>query len=154
MWAALVLPLLVGACGDEDPLGPEEVEYHASLGVNLANMTRLPSGVYVQTVQPGPGSRSLQLGDSIHLAYTLWLPSGTKLQEGDFEIRVQGQNLIRGFRDGIIGMVKGEARLIVVPPDQGYGSSPPSGIPPDAVLVFRAELLDYPEDDDEIPPGS
>ena len=48
-----VLATLSG-CGD-DPLGPnpEDVTFDASLGIDLTKMTKLSSGVYVQTVTQG-----------------------------------------------------------------------------------------------------
>lgn len=138
--AAVLLPLLAGGCGGGGPLGPEDVEYHPSLGVDLDEMRRLPNGVYVQTLQVGLGSRTVVVGDRVRVRYTLWLPSGTEVDQGEFTAGTD--QLIPGFRSGILGMVVGEIRLIVVPPEEGYGASPPPGIPANAVLVFRAELLE------------
>ncbi len=50
--------------------------------------------------------------------------------------------VIAGFRDGIAGMREGGRRVLVVPPDMGYGShGAPPKIPANAVLVFEIELL-------------
>ena len=53
------------------------------------------------------------------------------------------QQVIPGFRDGIVGMRVGEEKTFTIPADQAYGANPPpgSGIPPDAALVFDVELL-------------
>ncbi|MGD2067487.1 MAG: FKBP-type peptidyl-prolyl cis-trans isomerase [Gemmatimonadota bacterium] len=139
---ALTLP--AWACGDDDPLGPEDVNYAPELGVDLSQMTRLPTGVYVQTLTVGLGSYAVQASDSVEIDYTLWLPDATVIQADEVGIHVT--RLIPGFRDGILDMVEQEVRLIVVPPERGYGSNPPtsSGIPPNSVLVFRVELLEVP----------
>ena len=52
------------------------------------------------------------------------------------------QQVIPGFRDGIAGMRVGESKALMVPPEDGYGASPPPGIPPNATLYFDVELLD------------
>ena len=143
---ALCLALTLGsaACGDDDPLGPEDVTFAAELGVDLDDMTRLSTGVYVQTRTVGFGSRTVLATDEVVVDYTLWLPDGTEIDDGDDTTFDLTGSLIAGFVDGLIGMVEGEVRLIVIPPERGYGETPPggSGIPENAVLVFEVELLD------------
>lgn len=151
--AAMALPLATAACEDEAPLGPEDIEFDASLGVDLDQMQKLPTGVYVQTLQPGLGSEMVEADDTISFDYKFWLPSGTLVQEDVVEA-LEVSRLIPGFQDGVIGMVEGEVRLMVIPPERGYGSNPPngSGIPPDAILVYRVELLEIVHG--EMPPPS
>ena len=140
--AALLLPLAATACGD-DPVGPtypEDVNFAASLGVDLEQMERLPSGVYIQTLQSGDGL-PVNSGE-VTIAYTLWLPDGTEIEDNpSFQFILGQTNLIPGFVDGITGMRVGERRLIVIPSELGYGSQGTSSIPPNSVLVFLVELL-------------
>jgi peptidylprolyl isomerase len=51
--------------------------------------------------------------------------------------------VIAGFRDGIAGMKVGGRRLIVIPADQAYGATPPSGttIQKNEPLVFVVDLV-------------
>src|SRR5262249_21921752 len=53
----------------------------------------------------------------------------------------QGQ-VIKGWDQGIPGMKVGGERLLVIPPDLGYGANPPegSGIAPDETLVFLIDV--------------
>jgi peptidylprolyl isomerase len=53
----------------------------------------------------------------------------------------QGQ-VIKGWDQGIPGMKVGGERLLVIPPNLGYGSTPPdgSGIAPDETLVFLIDV--------------
>jgi peptidylprolyl isomerase len=140
--AALLLLPFVAACGDDPvgPTGPEDVDFAASLGVDLSQMQELPSGVYIQTLQEGVG---LPVNNGpMTVAYTLWLPDGTEVDSSNsFEFELGVTSLIDGFVAGVSGMRVDEIRLIVVPSDQGYGSQGTSSVPPNSVLVFEVELL-------------
>lgn len=137
---AALLPAV--ACDDDvtGPQTPEDVTFDPSLGVNLAVMTRLPSGVYVQTLVAGDGVE-LQDGDVANVDYQLWLPSGATIDAGQgIDFTIAAGSVIEGFRLGVIGMRQGETRLIVIPSELAYGSSGVAGIPPNSVLVFRVVL--------------
>ncbi len=50
--------------------------------------------------------------------------------------------VIAGFRDGIAGMREGGRRVLVVPPDMGYGTrGAPPAIGPNETLVFVVDLV-------------
>jgi peptidylprolyl isomerase len=51
--------------------------------------------------------------------------------------------VIQGWRDGLVGMQEGGTRLLVIPPDQAYGEiSPSPDIAANDTLVFVVDLLD------------
>jgi len=141
-WAVLLAAL--AACGDDGPTGPqtaEDVTFHPSLEIDLAQMTRLPSGVYVQTVAPGQGAQ-LGLTHEATLDYELWLPNGRQLSFGRSEDEPVA-DFLSGFSQGIVGMQVGEARKIVVPSELGYGAAGFGSVPPHAVLVYHVSLLSF-----------
>lgn len=84
-----------------------------------------------------------QSTSTVTVAYEGRLEDGTVFDSSDratFEL----DGVIRGFRNGIIGMRVGETKTFSVPPEEGYGANPPSGsvIPPNATLIFDVTLLD------------
>jgi peptidylprolyl isomerase len=55
-------------------------------------------------------------------------------------LQLQDAGLIQGWVDGIPGMQPGGQRLLVIPPDLGYGATGRGTIAPDETLVFVVEL--------------
>ncbi|WP_030190788.1 FKBP-type peptidyl-prolyl cis-trans isomerase [Streptomyces violaceorubidus] len=53
------------------------------------------------------------------------------------------QQVVKGWAQGLTGRKVGSRVLIVIPPDLGYGDSPPegSGIEKDSTLVFSVDIL-------------
>ena len=141
-FAALALvAATVSACGD-DPIGPRtatDVTFDPSLGVDLAAMTEIDNGVYIQTLQEGDG---LTIFDgSVTVDYTLWLWNGDQVDAGTgFTFELDADQVIAGFNAGVKGMKVAETRLIVIPSEQGYGNQDRDRIPANSVLVFRVTL--------------
>ena len=143
LWVTL---LLVGAaaCGDDGtgPTDPEDVTFAPSLGIDLAQMTRLESGVYIQTVAEGNGTQQLIAVDWMTADYRLWIPDGTFIGGSPPPLNQPVGEFLSGFAQGVIGMRIGEVRKIVIPSELGYRDRPPdgSGIPVHSVLVFEVIL--------------
>ena len=145
--AALVALAAVGlaGCGDNPFQVIEETEFAASLGIDLATMEQLPSGVYIQEIVPGTGAVAMA-GDIVTVNYRGWLADGTLFNDrADVEVQFQlvtgPDGVIPGFRDGIVGMLVGGTRLMVIPPDQAYADRGNGTlIPPGAILVFEVTL--------------
>jgi FKBP-type peptidyl-prolyl cis-trans isomerase FkpA len=145
---ALGLVLLLGAaaCGD-DGLGPnpEDAEFDAALGINLSAMTKLPSGVYIQTVTPGTGTATVAASNLITIAYKGWLADGTLFDESRPTLSgLRANEFVPGFTDGVVGMKVGEVRKIVIPSGLAYGDEGYGPVPGKAVLVFEVRLVSIP----------
>ena len=87
----------------------------------------------------------------LSLHYTGWLyndgAKGAKFDSskdrGDpFNFPLAGGRVIRGWDEGVQGMRVGGTRVLVIPPELGYGARGAGGvIPPNATLMFEVELL-------------
>lgn len=68
--------------------------------------------------------------------------TGQTFDKGELKFRVGMGQVVRGWDEGIQGMLAGESRRLYVPSRLGYGSqgAPPT-IPGFADLIFDVELL-------------
>ena len=134
---AVALTLALAACGD-DVFGPEptDVEFAASLGIDLDAMTGTTSGLFFRDDVVGTGDPAV-LGDQVTVSFMGWLVDGEQFDSGELTVELGVTNLIPGFTAGLLGMRVGGTRTTVVPANLAYGSQGQGGIPEDAVLVFE-----------------
>ena len=136
----MVLPVLavlaLGACGDDPTFPPE---FDASLGIDLASMTKTPSGLYYRDVVVGTGDTAGP-GDKVTVAYTGWLSNGDQFDAGIYPFTLSAHQAIEGFDEGVTGMKVGGKRKLVIPPELGYGDRDNGPIPKNSTLVFEIEL--------------
>ena len=140
--AVVTLALGIAACGD-NAFGPdpEDIEFAASLGIVLDDMTRTASGLYIRDDVVGEGEPA-DIGDQVTVAYTGRLVDGNVFDSNTaFTLTIGSTRLIEGFTEGVTGMRVGGMRTIVIPADLAYGSDGREGVPGNAVLVFDIELI-------------
>ncbi len=104
------------------------------------------SGLKYEVLAEGNGDAAAN-GDKVSVHYTGWLTDGTKFDSSvdrnqPFEFSVGQGMVIRGWDEGVAGMLIGGKRKLTIPPQLGYGAQGAGGvIPPNATLVFDVELL-------------
>lgn len=126
-----------------------EVSWAPELEVDLENMERRPSGLYVQVLAEGSGPPATE-GDSMGVHYTVWLPDGSTLDASraheppePLPMVLGETQLIDGWVEGVTGMRLGERRRLVVPYDLAYGARGRPGVPPYTPLLFELELAEH-----------
>ena len=114
-------------------------------------MQTTSSGLQFEDTVDGSGDLA-EAGQHVTVHYTGWLYSngvkGNKFDSskdrGDpFKFYLSQGQVIRGWDEGVVGMRVGGTRVLVIPPDLGYGAQGAGGvIPPNATLMFEVELID------------
>ena len=147
---AVLLPVIaaaasLGACGDDgntptSPSVPATDTYAASLGVNIATMTKKSDVLYFQDLTVGTGE-AVTVGKTLTMNYTGWLANGTRFDGGQFAFALGTGMVIQGWDQGIQGMKVGGKRKLVIGSDLGYGARGSGPIPPQATLVFDVEVV-------------
>ncbi len=104
------------------------------------------SGVEYWDIKQGTGAVATK-GQTVKVHYTGWLENGNKFDSSvdrgePFSFRLGAGEVIKGWDEGVAGMMVGGKRQLKIPSSAGYGASGAGGvIPPNATLIFDVELL-------------
>ena len=110
----------------------------------------LASGTTITDVKPGKGAPAVA-GQNVTVHYTGWLyENGKKAAKFDssldrgkpFVFALGAGQVIQGWDEGVVGMMPGGKRTLIIPAAAGYGErGAGADIPPGATLIFDVELL-------------
>ena len=128
----------------------------AASPVEVARQAAIAAGIKITDLKLGKGQAVLA-GATVRVDYTGWLqdtakPDGkgmkfdSSVDRGDpFIFPLGHHQVIPGWDLGVAGMQAGGSRLLVIPPEMGYGAkgTPGGPIPPNATLVFEVKLIDF-----------
>ena len=157
---ALLTAAVVGACersadapdaaavtetAEEQPAGAEAEA--------TGDAFEIAPGLNARILKNGYG-RAAEAGDLAEVHYTGWLfdaaaagNRGTKFDSSvdrgqRFQFPLGAGRVIKGWDQGVVGMLIGEKRELTIAPDMGYGDRGAGNvIPPGATLVFEVELF-------------
>ena len=152
--------LVVGCSAEEVQPQSEAAPPAAEAGQALVEEKEIMPGLTMKKMQNGYG-RAAVAGDRATVHYTGWLYDenaedgrGAKfdssVDRGEvFQFPLGAGRVIRGWDEGVVGMLIGEKRELKIAPELAYGDRGAGAvIPPGATLVFEIELkgLEGPND--------
>ena len=136
----LLLSLLFVTAGcfgsDDSPVAPSAT-------------ANVPFQIIDLAVGTGPAAAN---GDSLTVSYTGWLwdPNGVDNKGQVFDsasaaapfafVLGTGQ-VIAGWDQGVVGMLVGGVRRLIIPPALAYGEAGSGPIPPNATIIFEIGLI-------------
>ena len=150
--------LLVIGCGQSDTPPPQEqqteepvvqAEEPVAEGIPVVDgdTVTTESGLKYIDITVGEGAAP-STNDVVVAHYTGWLTNGTKFDSSrdrgqPFSFPLGQGRVIGGWDEGIASMKVGGHRLLIVPPELGYGDRGAGAvIPAGATLIFDVELVD------------
>lgn len=152
----LLAAVTAGACTPEGASGnggETDAAAETVTAAGAAEEIEIVPGLTMRKLQNGYG-RAAVAGDLASVHYTGWLydenaPDGrgnkfdSSVDRGQpFEFPLGARRVIRGWDEGVVGMLIGEKRELKIAPELGYGSrGAGAAIPPGATLLFEVELL-------------
>jgi len=118
--------------------------YDVSGGIMNTASPAANAGLIVQDEVIGTGAEAV-VGSLVSVQYTGKLENGTVFDTSAGKAPIQfplGQGyVIPGWELGITGMKVGGKRLLIIPPDMGYGDKANGPIPANSTLIFEVELV-------------
>ena len=112
-----------------------------------AEFTEISEGFKYRTLKEGNDNlRPAQNGDNLRVQYIGTFTNGKQFdssyQNGrPFSFTLGGGQVIQGWDQGVVGMLVGERRELIIPSRLGYGGRAVGNIPPNSTLVFSIELV-------------
>ena len=143
--AVLALAACDRADGQVSSASAEEARAFLAENKAQSGVITTASGLQYKIVRAGPKDAPLaREGDEVKVHYEGKLPSGevfdSSYEQGAPAVFTVGQ-LVEGWNEALQLMRPGDELLLWVPPELGYGEEGVGPIPPNAVLVFRMEML-------------
>jgi FKBP-type peptidyl-prolyl cis-trans isomerase len=166
--AALILATLLSAaaCGSSTTTGTQttsnpppktctadDVQVSGAFGakptITLPTTCLPPAQQLSKDLTPGTGAE-VKVGDSVATYYDLITWSDKQEVDSSwahqpfqpFPVQPVGQApVIQGWNDGLVGMKQGGRRLLIIPPDKGYGPNGNQGIKGNETLVFVVDAV-------------
>ena len=118
--------------------------------IDPATMTKSDTGLKHKDLKEGTGAKP-ETGQTCEMHYTGWLwedgKKGKKFdssvdREMTFKFPIGEGQVIKGWDEGVATMKVGGKRLLLIPPDLGYGDKGAGDvIPAKATLLFEVELI-------------
>ncbi len=157
----VVLALFVVACGQKSDeaaapaAAPAQIEEKVVTldNSNAMEVIEIAPGLTGTILKRGDG-RVAAPGDVVEVHYTGWLYDAaaedgrgekfdSSVDRGDrFQFPLGAGRVIKGWDQGVAGMLIGEVRELKIAPEMGYGErGAGSVIPPGATLLFEVELF-------------
>ena len=111
--------------------------------IDVSTYTDHGDQLVAQPLIKGSGD-TVQDGQSVTVNYTGWLTDGTQFDsswDNGSPATFSLNQVVTGFKNGLVGQTVGSQVLLIVPPDQGYGSQAVSSIPANSTLIFVVDIL-------------
>jgi len=108
---------------------------------NNAQVTKDPSGLYYQIINPGTGPHPND-NSNISVGYTMTLIDGTPIDSRSSSYFAMNQ-FVQGFRTGMSLIGTGGKIFLLVPSALGYGNTNGGAVPANSVLVFNVTLQGF-----------
>lgn len=110
-----------------------------------SNIRSNPSGLQYRVLAEGdPSGASPSPTDTVTVRYRATLPDGHEFDRSDIHDRAatfRVNSMLKGWQEAVLAMKPGAKWQLFVPPELGYGSSTPPGVPPGSLLIYELELL-------------
>lgn len=130
---------LPGCKKEEDQAAKDDQIIRDYITNNNLVAEKTASGIYYIIDEPG-NSQHPTLSNDVRVTYSGFYTDGEIFDGNTLTFGLW--EVIQGWQEGMQLFGKGGKGMLLIPSRYGYGSSPPSGIRADAMLIFNVHLID------------
>jgi len=119
--------------------------------VNATDFVTSSSGLKSRDIKVGEGTPVGSVNDTVTVQYTGWLMNGTVFDSSRPSLSPRGSSatpltsplsgLIKGWQEGVPGMMPGGIRQLIIPAALAYGAAGSGSVPPNSDLVFEIKMI-------------
>ena len=128
-------------CSNVKP-ADEEAQILAYAAANGITATKHSSGMYYEVVNPGSGAKPTS-SSVVSVKYTGKMLNGTQFDQSLNPISFPLNGVIEGWTVGIPLIARGGKIKLIIPSSLAYGCNGRQPIPPNTVLYFDIELVNF-----------
>lgn len=141
----LLLLTVIVSCDKDDTSERIEIDdqlINDYLNENNISATQDDSGLYYVITKEGSGGHP-GMGHTVLVDYKGYLMNGDVFDQSSNAIELQLSQLIVGFQIGVSLLKPGGSGTFYIPSQLGYGDKQVGDIPPNSILIFDVELVEY-----------
>jgi peptidylprolyl isomerase len=133
----------------QHPCTADDVKVTGQFGskptVTIPDTCAAPTTLLTKDLQSGTGAAA-KAGSQLEVNYDLYTWSDKVDQQnsfasGGFPLTLGAGSVIPGWDEGLVGIKQGGRRLLIIPPDKGYGATGNQSIKPNETLVFVVDAV-------------
>ena len=134
--------MFVVACSKKESHEDHIKEIEEYIEKNNLDAHKTESGLFYVIEEKGSNKKP-NANSFVHVRYTGYLLDGTVFDSNTAGtgLRINLQNVIKGWTEGIQKFSEGGSGKLIIPPSLGYGSQRTGDIPANSVLVFDIDLV-------------
>lgn len=130
--------IALASCGNDGDSIREQLNQYVTEN-NISNLDSLPSGLWYAIDEEGDDVKP-QGDDIMILTYTAHYSDGEIFDSGQ-NVTFVLSNLIEGLKEGLQLIGNGGEISLMVPPELAFGTEPPNGVRPNALLIYNIDLI-------------
>jgi FKBP-type peptidyl-prolyl cis-trans isomerase FkpA len=141
----IVLAFILTACKKDETseqANQDDAAINEYLVENGLTATPHSSGLYYDITKEGTGGHP-NLSHTVVVDYKGSLLNGTVFDESTNAVEFQLNGLITGFQIAVSLLKPGGEGIFYIPSQLGYGDQQVGDIPPNSILIFEIELVEY-----------
>ena len=136
----LIIPFILVGCKDQTKLDQQAILSYIS--AHHLQAIAEPNGLYYVPIASGSGGAATY-AQQVSVTFKGYLTNDSVFSSSTVPYTIALSSAISGWQEGIPLMQRGGKATLLIPSALGYGPTAETGIPPNSVLIFDVDLINF-----------